>query len=494
MGVRLNRHLFREYDLRGVADRDLPDDVVFALGQAVGTALVREKGLEKGLTRVKGGRRIVVGKDARIHSARIHKAFVAGVLGTGVSVVDLGLSPSPLLYFAVHSLDVDGGVQITASHNPKEDNGFKVLFGKEHLCGERLLALLQLCETGDFEKGEGTLSAQGMEDSYLRFVKDRIRLGGRRFRVVLDGGNGAGGPLALRLLETLGFETVAIGCEPDGRFPLHPPDPTQPENLRALQEAVRVSDAEVGLALDGDADRLVVVDRKGRVISGDQLFLLLARAILKEEKGARFVCEVRCSRAVLEEIERAGGQPVVWRVGHTRIREKMAEVQAALGAEMSGHLFFAHRYLGFDDGIYAAARILEWLTQTEDPLSTFVDALPVICMTPEVRVDVPDSLKFEVVDEVASALGRLPDVALSRLDGVRATWKDAWALVRASHTQPSVCLRFEAESETRLQHVQTEVCGLLERIICCKQTERESSCKTDGCTGTTTVSEGHHGG
>jgi len=450
----MNPLMFREYDIRGVAERDLTDEVVHALGQGVGTLILRS-----------GGQRLAVGRDCRLHSPRLHAALVAGLLASGVDVVDLGIVPSPVLYYAVHTLDVQGGVQITGSHNPASDNGFKILCHKTSLDRTQLEALRDLVLARDFHHGKGTLSSQDVVADYLAFVKSRLRLGARRFPVVIDAGNGTGGVVAVPLLEQLGFPTLALACEMDGRFPHHLPDPTVPENLRELQDAVRRTGAEVGIALDGDADRLTVIDRQGRILWGDQLMILLARAILAEQPGATFICEVKCSRAVIDEIQRAGGQALMWRVGHSLIKEKMRQTGAALGGEMSGHLFFAHRYLGFDDAIYAAARLLELLSQSSEPLEKLVDDLPQLFNTPELRVAVPDEQKLSVVRTMAAVLRQFPGTEVIELDGVRVTWPDAWALVRASNTQPAVSLRFEAESELRLRAVQSEVQALLKRTL-----------------------------
>lgn len=450
----MNPLMFREYDIRGIADRDLPDDVVFDLGQGIGTLLFDS-----------GGQRIALGRDCRLHSPRLHAALTAGLVASGADVVDLGVVPSPMLYFGAHTLDVHGGVQITGSHNPPSDNGLKILLHKRSQGGEQIQKLRQLVEAKAFRKGQGCVRTLALESEYLTFLQQRLAIGARRFPVVLDAGNGTGGSVALPLFQSLGFPTLGLGCEPDGRFPLHPPDPTVPENLRLLQDTVRRTGAEVGFALDGDADRLVAVDRQGRILWGDQLLILLSRAILAEQPGASFVCEVKCSRTVVDEIRRAGGHPIMWQVGHTRIKEKMEESGAALGAEMSGHLFFAHRYLGFDDAIYAAARLLELLSHQDVPLESLVDGLPKLYSTPEIRIAVPDEQKFAVVKKVADALTALPGTDVLTLDGVRVTWPDAWALVRASNTQPAVGLRFEAESELRLRSVQSEVQSLLRRAM-----------------------------
>ena len=299
MSPLMNPLMFREYDIRGVAERDLTDEVVHALGQGIGSLILDS-----------GGARLVVGRDCRLHSPRLHAALVAGILASGADVLDIGVVPSPVLYFAVHTLDVQGGVEITGSHNPASDNGFKILCQKNSLDRVQLEALRARVEARDFRHGHGRLSTQSVVGEYLSFVQSRLQLGPRRFPVVVDAGNGTGGEVVLPLLAALGFPTLAVACEMDGRFPLHLPDPTVPENLRELQDAVRRSGAEVGIALDGDADRLTVIDSQGRILWGDQLMILFARAILAEQPGATFICEVKCSRAVIDEIERAGVQRV----------------------------------------------------------------------------------------------------------------------------------------------------------------------------------------
>ena len=454
MSPLMNPLMFREYDIRGVAERDLTDEVVHALGQGIGSLILDS-----------GGARLAVGRDCRLHSPRLHAALVAGILASGADVLDIGVVPSPVLYFAVHTLDVQGGVEITGSHNPASDNGFKILCQKNSLDRVQLEALRARVEARDFRHGHGRLSTQSVVGEYLSFVQSRLQLGPRRFPVVVDAGNGTGGEVVLPLLAALGFPTLAVACEMDGRFPLHLPDPTVPENLRELQDAVRRSGAEVGIALDGDADRLTVIDSQGRILWGDQLMILFARAILAEQPGATFICEVKCSRAVIDEIERAGGQALMWRVGHSLIKEKMRQTGAVLGGEMSGHLFFAHRYLGFDDAMYAAARLLELLSHSSEPLAKLVDGLPQLFNTPELRVAVPDEQKRSVVAKMADSLRRIPGTEVIELDGVRVTWPDAWALVRASNTQPAVSLRFEADSELRLRSVQGEVQALLKRTL-----------------------------
>lgn len=442
----MNPSVFRAYDIRGVADRDLDDEFVRALGATLGTRVLRG-----------GGQAIALGRDCRLHSPRLHAALLDGLLATGVRVLDIGIVPSPLLYFAVHHLGCGSGVVITGSHNPAGDNGFKIVLHGHRLHGDELTGLLPQLSSGDFVHGQGERQSLDILGPYLGFVRQALRLGSRRPSLVVDAGNGTGGAVAVPLLQSLGFPVVPLFCEMDGRFPNRPPDPTEPQNLQALSAAVAAHDAELGLAFDGDADRLAVVDRQGRILWGDELLILLGRAILSEQPGARFVCEVKCSRAVIDELTAAGGQVIMWRVGHSELLAKMREVGAALAGEMSGHLFFAHRYLGYDDAIYAAARLLELLSHDGRPLSAHVDTLPRLHRTPELRIAVPESEKGALVARIAAVLQTWPGIEVNALDGVRIHWPDAWALVRASNTQAALVLRFEAESAERLAAVRAQV-------------------------------------
>jgi phosphomannomutase/phosphoglucomutase len=454
MKPQMNPKVFREYDIRGVADRDLTDDFVTDLGRALGTTLRRA-----------GKDNLTLGRDCRLHSPRLHGALLAGLIQTGIDVLDIGVVPTPLLYFSVFHHGAGGGVQITGSHNPPEDNGFKIMRGTKTLHGAALQDLRAQIERRDFDLGgPGRVTDHPVTAEYLAFARSRVEAGPRRFRVVVDAGNGTGGVVAVPLYESLGFEVVPLYCEMDGRFPHHHPDPTVPENMAALIDKVRETGAELGIALDGDADRIGVVDRRGRIVWGDQLMILLARAILREQPGATFVSEVKCSKALYDEIERAGGKALMWRVGHSLIKEKMKEVGALLAGEMSGHLFFAHRYLGYDDAIYAGARLIELLSRSDVTLEQHVDSLPVLHNTPEIRRDVPDESKFEIVRRAVARFRKMPGVDVVDVDGARVRWPDAWALVRASNTQAALVLRFEAETKERLAQVQAQVLAELESI------------------------------
>jgi phosphomannomutase/phosphoglucomutase len=339
---------------------------------------------------------------------------------------------------------------VTGSHNPPEFNGFKVSVGKSTILGEEIQKLGRLVERGDFVTGRGNLSEAEVTQAYQEYIKKNIHLG-KKLKVVIDAGNGTGGVVAGPLLKDLGCEVEELYCEIDGRFPNHFPDPTVPDNLKALTERVLKTRADVGIGYDGDADRIGVVDDQGNIIWGDQLMILFAREILRNQKGATFVAEVKCSQNLFTDIEKHGGKAIMWRTGHSLIKEKMKEEKAVLGGEMSGHIFFADRYFGYDDAIYASCRLLELLSRTERKLSQLLEDVPKTFITPEIRVSCPDEIKFKVVGKVKEELRK--DHPIIDVDGVRAQFGDGWGLVRASNTQPVLVLRFEALSEKRLQEI-----------------------------------------
>jgi len=436
----MNPRVFREYDLRGVADRDFSDEDTRDLGRAIGSHLA-----------AKGQRRLALGRDCRLSSPRLHDAFLDGLVATGAEVTDIGVVPTPILYYAPFGFDLDGAIQITGSHNPAPDNGFKIVSGRTTIHGDEIQAIRRRHDARDFTAGAGRVAERDAIGPYVEHARAHLALGPRRPKVVVDAGNGAGGPAAVRLYRELGLDVVPLYCDMDGRFPHHHPDPTVEENVADLRAEVARSGAELGLAFDGDADRLGAVDGEGRIVWGDQLMILFARAILGEVPGATFVSEVKCSQALYDEIARAGGKPIMWKVGHSLIKAKMRETGALLAGEMSGHLFFAHRYLGFDDAIYAGARLLELLSRSEMTMAEHVDTLPRVVNTPELRLEVADDMKFELVRRAATTLrSRFPVVDV---DGVRVQFPGGWGLVRASNTQPALVLRFEAESPERLAEI-----------------------------------------
>lgn len=433
----LPRGIFREYDIRGIADTELLDAGILALGQAIGTYLIR-----------RNARKVNVARDCRLSSERLHDDLLAGLLAAGCEVTDLGVVPTPLLYYSVFHLKADGGVMITGSHNPAEYNGFKVMHGKSTIHGEEIQKVRELVESGDFESGPGSLRTCDIVTPYVAEISAQFQLP-RRIKVVADAGNGTAGPVIRRILEKLNCETTELFFEMDGRFPNHHPDPTQPENLQHLVNSVIAQQAEVGLAFDGDSDRIGAVDEQGTILYGDQLMIIYAREILARKPGSTVIGEVKSSQHMYDDIRRRGGIAVMWKTGHSLIKARMQETNAELAGEMSGHMFFADRYYGFDDAIYAACRLLEIVSNSDAPLSSFLSDLPPAFSTPEIRIDCPDEKKFAIVSAVLANFQR--DYEVIAIDGARINFGKGWGLVRASNTQPVLVLRFEAQSPELLR-------------------------------------------
>jgi phosphomannomutase/phosphoglucomutase len=441
----MNPLIFREYDVRGVADRDLTDELAADLGRAFGTFLRR-----------RGHKRIVLGRDCRLSSPRLHAALRTGLLETGLSLVDIGVGPTPMMYFAVFHLDADGGVQITGSHNPPEDNGFKLMSGKATLAGDEVRELRTLIEKRDFDlPGHGEHTLVDPMSAYAGFMRGNLSLARTDLRFAIDAGNGAGGPAALTAMHALGLKPIAMYCEMDGAFPNHHPDPSLPENVEELVQRVLADKLEFGIAYDGDADRIGVVDDKGTIVYGDRLMILLSRHILKRHPGAAILGEVKCSQTLYDDVAAHGGRPIIWKTGHSLIKKKMKEENALLAGEVSGHIFFADRYYGYDDAIYASLRLLEIIAESGKKLSELLADVPETHVTPEIRVDCPDEVKFGVVSRVLAHYQ--PTHTVLDVDGARVNFEGGWGLVRASNTQPALVLRFEAISPERLQEIRDEV-------------------------------------
>lgn len=448
----VNPHVFRQYDIRGHAERDFGDDFTHALGRSLGT-FYRKRGLQ----------RIAVGRDCRLSSPRLHAALCEGLHRAGLSIVDIGVGPTPLLYFAVHHFDLDGGVQITGSHNPPDENGFKMMVGKGSLYGPDIVELRDTMESGTFhEESGGTVEALDAAPAYIERAKTDIQLGRRDIRFAVDAGNGAGGPLALQTLGALGLEPVPLLCEMDGTFPVHHADPTDPKTLEMLRERVVEEGLELGFAYDGDADRVGVIDARGEVIWGDKLMIILSRALLEAHPGATIIGEVKCSQTMYDDIAAHGGHGVLWKTGHSLIKTKMKEEGALLAGEMSGHIFFADRYYGFDDAIYATLRVLEIVSRSGVQLHEMLSDVPKTFATPELRVECDDALKFDLVQRVVEHYR--PTGSLVDIDGARIQFDGGWALVRASNTEPVLVLRFEADSEERLASIRNEVESVVRRF------------------------------
>ena len=458
--------LFREYDLRGIVGKELTEPIAEQIGRAYCT-YVKDRGVKT----------ISVGRDGRLSSPGLFEALVRGLLAGGMHVIDLGICPSPLVYFSLFQLPVDGGIMITGSHNAAEYNGFKVCIGKEAIHGEAIQELRHVMEAGVFTSGKGTRSAHPIVPDYLAYIKKSFStVDAKHLHVVIDCGNGAASVVAKDALELLGCRVTALYCELDGRFPNHHPDPTVLENLDDLMNAVKQHKADVGIGYDGDADRIGAIDEQGRVMWGDRLMVVYSRDILSAKPGSTIISEVKASQCLYDDITKQGGRAIMWKTGHSLIKAKMKSEQAVLAGEMSGHMFFADRYFGYDDAIYASCRLIEILARTGKPLSSLVADLPATAVTPEIRVDTPDTIKFELVKQVQE---RLAGYARSRqpigpekdivrevvtIDGVRAIFEDGWGLIRASNTQPALVLRFEAASADRLTAIRAAVEGELAAV------------------------------
>jgi phosphomannomutase/phosphoglucomutase len=443
--------IFREYDIRGLVDDDLTEESVRDVGRALGTA-VREQ----------GGRRVVVGRDCRESGPRFARAMTEGLVSTGVDVTDLGVVPTPLTYFAAATLPVDGLCMITGSHNPPEYNGLKVGVGRSTLYGEAIQALRARIERGNFATGRGTVEGHDIVTPYRAYVRANLRMGPRKLKVVVDAGNGTGGVVAVPLFQSIGIDVEPLFVEMDGRFPNHHPDPTVEKNLEQLKARVLETGADLGVAYDGDADRVGAVDEKGNVLWGDQLMILFSRALLEEIPGAAIVGEVKCSKTLYDDIAARGGRGIMWKAGHSLIKAKMKEEGALLAGEMSGHIFFGHRWFGFDDGIYSSARLLELVSRTPRPVSTLLADVPRTYSTPEIRFDCPEDKKFELVRRAQAFFASRHEAVT--VDGVRVVFPDGWGLVRASNTQPLLVLRFEADTPERLEEIRRLVQGKVEEL------------------------------
>jgi phosphomannomutase/phosphoglucomutase len=437
----VNPNLFREYDIRGRVPEELNQETAYRLGQCFG-AYYRDF----------GAKRISLGRDCRLSSPELRLGVLEGMMDAGMDVKDLGMVPTPLLYFSLHHLHVDGGIQITGSHNPPEYNGFKICLGKTTIYGEEIQKLRRIGESGSFPKGKGSVETREVIRPYREEVLKRIRCGQKARKVVLDAGNGVAGLVAPELYARMGVEVEELFCEPDGLFPNHHPDPTLPENLRHLVQRVSDTSADLGIAFDGDADRIGVVDRKGKVLWGDQLMILFSRDLLKRHPGAKIIGEVKCSQVLYDDIRKNGGVPIMWKAGHSLIKAKMKEEGALLAGEMSGHLFFAERYFGYDDAIYAGARLLEILTSENRELDELLAGVPSLVSTPEIRMDCPDDEKFQIVSDLTSEFKK--EYQVIDVDGARVAFENGWGLIRASNTQPVLVLRFEAEDQKTLQEIQ----------------------------------------
>ena len=435
----INPQIFREYDIRGIVGTDLTPESVTSIGKAIGTYIRRGN-----------GKKMILGRDVRSSSVEFCNILSKALNSTGCNVIDIGMVPTPVLYFALHHFNADGGVMITGSHNPPEFNGFKISQGFHSLYGEKVQELKGLIEVNDFEVGTGTTKQQPVLAEYMEKICSILEIP-RKIKVVVDGGNGCFGIVGPDLLKKLGQTPIELFSEPDGTFPNHHPDPTVSEHLTDLIEKVRLENAELGIGFDGDADRIGVVDEKGNILWGDQLLTIFARDILSRNPGATIVGEVKCSQNLYKDIKKHGGVPVMAAAGHSLIKNKMRETGALLAGEMSGHICFADNYYGFDDAIFAACRVLQIVAQSNKKVSEMLADLPETAYTPEIRIDCPDDQKFKIVRELTEIFREKYDVI--DIDGVRVNFDDGWALIRASNTQPVLVFRLEAVTKERLKEL-----------------------------------------
>lgn len=446
----MNRQIFREYDIRGLVETDLTPEAVELLGRGIGTYMLKHNAAK-----------ISVGMDGRLTSPELFNMLVKGLLSTGLDVTGLGVIPTPLSYYSTHKMAVDGSVMITGSHNPPEYNGFKVTLGTSSVFGSELQVIADIIETEDFENGEGLLDSYDIKPEYISDISERISLD-RPVRLAVDCGNGVGGLTAEKILKNLGCIPLMLFADVDGNFPNHHPDPTVEKNIEKLKDVVVNEGLELGVAYDGDADRIGVVDETGKVLWGDQILAILSRALLEVAPGASIIGEVKCSQLLFDDIEKHGGNGLMWKVGHSLIKAKMHEIGAELAGEMSGHIFYHHRFYGFDDAVYVTMRLLEIVARSEKPVGKILEDWHKLYNTPEIRSDCPDEIKFRVVEKVRDHFKnkyRVVDV-----DGMRVIMPGGWGLLRASNTQPVVVMRFEADSEERLQEIRTEVEEVLDNV------------------------------
>ncbi len=440
--IPVKKEVFRAYDIRGVVDKDFDAEWVEIFGKACGTYFQQ-----------RGYKEAVVGHDCRHSSPLYQTKLVEGLVSTGVNVIFLNMVPTPVFYYAVKTLKRHAGVMITASHNPPEFNGFKVWADQDTIHTKEIERLYEIMRDGKFLEGKGVASEVDIIPDYIAALsQNKIQ---NSIKVVVDGGNGTSGEICCEILRRIGADVYPLYCDPDPDFPNHHPDPTVMENIVDLKNKVLEVGADVGIGLDGDGDRIGVVDENANVIYGDQLLAIFAREVLKENKGATVIAEVKCSHLLYQDVEKHGGKPLMWKTGHSLIKAKMREINALLAGEMSGHMFFADKYFGFDDAIYAAKRLVELMSKNKGKkLSTYLEDWPKTYNTPEIRMDCPEKIKFQVVEKAKSYFKeKVRDAEVIDVDGIRLNFSDGWGLLRASNTQPVLVLRFEAETEQRLKEI-----------------------------------------
>ncbi|KIF82707.1 phosphomannomutase/phosphoglucomutase [Noviherbaspirillum autotrophicum] len=439
----LSRSIFKAYDIRGILGKTLDIGIARQIGQAFGTA-----------ARIKGEQTVVIGRDGRLSGPELAKALASGLQRAGVDVIDLGVVATPMLYFATHVLDAQSGIMVTGSHNPPDYNGFKMVLAGEAIYGDTIQGLYQAIVKGDFAQGNGSYRTHDIRQQYLERITGDVKLA-RPMKIAIDCGNGVAGAFAGDLYRALGCEVRELFCDVDGNFPNHHPDPAHPENLQDLIRCLKDTDAEIGLAFDGDGDRLGVVTKDGQIIYPDRQLMLFAQDVLMRHPGREILYDVKCTRHVAPWVKQHGGQPLMWKTGHSLVKAKMRETGAPLGGEMSGHLFFKDRWYGFDDGLYAGARLLELLSRVADP-SAVLNALPQSVSTPELQLKLEEGENVELIAKLQKE-ARFPGAQqVVTIDGLRVEYADGFGLARSSNTTPVVVMRFEGESEEALRRIQNE--------------------------------------
>jgi len=451
----MDKNIFREYDIRGIAGKDINEDFAYNLGLAFGTYLKKFNPDAKWVS---------VGRDGRLSSESLANFVIKGIIKTGINVYDIGLCPTPLQYFSIFHLNLDGGIMVTGSHNPPEYNGFKISAGKETIFGEKIQEIKYIIEQKAFINNilKGTVEFFDIKTVYKDFMKEKFSYlssdNYRKLKVVIDAGNGTGGIVSPEIIQSMGCKVIPLYCEPDGRFPNHHPDPTVVDYIKDLIHTTVKEKADIGIGYDGDADRIGVIDNNGNIIWGDQLMVILARDILKRLPGSVFIADVKCSQSVFDDIEKNGGKSIMWKTGHSLVKNKMREEKAILAGEFSGHIFIADKYFGFDDALYTSFRIIEIMKKTGLNLKELLTGIPYLFHTPEIRFECEENKKKKIVDRlvdkfrhyISTGQSPLPIKKIVDIDGVRVIFEKGWGLVRTSNTQPVIVMRFEAEDQDSL--------------------------------------------
>lgn len=448
--MEVNRSIFREYDIRGIVEKDLKGEFPYFLGKSIGTMIKR-----------KGENKVVVGGDNRLSTPTIKEKLINGIIDTGCDVIDIGIVPTPIVYFSIHFYSISSGVMVTASHNPPEFNGFKIVIGKISLYGKEIQKLADFIEKEDFEKGKGKKTEKNATEQYLKYLKEKF-IFKRKLKIGIDTGNGTVGPIIVPLLKNFGMEVFPLYQESDGSFPNHLPDPVVVENLADLIALVKEQKLDAGLGIDGDGDRLGVVDENGKILWGDQLLIIYAKEILEKNPKSKIIFDVKCSKALEEEIKKHGGEPLMWKTGHSLIENKLHQEKALLAGELSGHIYFADDYFGYDDAIYASLRLLKIISEKGEKLSKLLEGVKEYYSTPEIRINVDDDKKFKIVKNLQDYFrDKFPT---SEIDGVKVYFPDGWALVRASNTQPALVLRVEGKNKNSLEKIKNDFLEIVEKM------------------------------